>query len=140
MSSYSTLTENQRAILFLLLEKFNNSRSFNGTNAVRQSFSCKPGDVFKEYDSDYADADARFEFECNMCALERLGLVELKFDKRQSVIQKITAVNDGIADLPAVLGIEFEPFYMGIPELKRFGEFCKPLEANDITKAEKLKK
>lgn len=106
MSSYSTLTENQRAILFLLLEKYNNSRSFNGTNAVRQSFSCKPGDVFKEYDSDYADADVRFEFECDMRSLESQGLVELKFDKRQSVIQKITAVNDRIADLPAVLGIE----------------------------------
>lgn len=35
-------------------------------------------------------------------------------------------------------GIEFEPFCMGIPELKRFGDFCKPLEANDITKAEQL--
>lgn len=27
---------------------------------------------------------------------------------------------------------------MGIQELKRFGNFCKLLEVNDITKAEKL--
>lgn len=106
MSLYSSLTENQRAILLLLLEKYNNSRSFNGTNAVRQSFSCKPCAVFKEYDSDYADADARFEFECDMRSLERQGLVELKLDKRLGVIQKIIVVNDRIADLPTVLGIE----------------------------------
>lgn len=106
MSSYSSLTENQKAILLLLLEKFNNSKSFNGTNAFRQSFSCKPCDVFKEYDSDYADADARFEFECDMRSLERQGFVKLKLDKRESVIQKIIAVNDRISDFPTVLGIE----------------------------------
>ena len=35
-------------------------------------------------------------------------------------------------------GIEFEPFCMGISELKKYCDFCKPLEQNDITKAKNL--
>jgi len=116
------LTENQRAVLLLLLEKYNNSRSFTGKNSVRQSFSCKPCDVFPEYDSDYTDADLRFEFENDMRLLERSGLAKLKFDKNMSVIQKITVINEMISSLPKLLGIEDKRNVMNIA-----AEISRPL-------------
>ena len=36
--------------------------------------------------------------------------------------------------------IDFQPFYMGIGELKKYMRFTKPLERNDVRKAESLKK
>ena len=114
MITQTSLTENQRAVLLLLLEKYNNSRSFTGKNSVRQSFSCKPCDVFPEYDSDYTDADLRFEFENDMRLLERSGLAKLKFDKNMSVIQKITVINEMISSLPELLGIEDKRNVMNI--------------------------
>ena len=48
------LTINQSKLLHALLDKYENSKTYEGTNAVSQNFAVKPEKVWKDYVSDYA--------------------------------------------------------------------------------------
>lgn len=45
-----------------------------------------------------------------------------------------------LENLRSKTGIDFQPFCMGVDELKKYMNFTKPLERNDLRKAESLKK
>lgn len=87
-------------MLGLLLDKYENSKRFYNENKVNQSFSCRPVDVYADYDSDYASVDDIHEFEQEMLELEKAALVSVVWEKsrKRSVILKIKAELDRISD------------------------------------------
>lgn len=85
-------TGNQRTVLNLLLDKYENSKTYNGTNTVKQNFYVEPARVWKEYASDYADVGLVKDFENDMLHLEDCELV--KIIRKCGVIEKICA-NEG---------------------------------------------
>ena len=86
------LREYQKRLLELLLDKYENSKTFLGENQVVQSFMESPSKVFTAYDSDYADIDMVQDFENQMEELEREGLLEIRRGKQG--IEKLAAVAD----------------------------------------------
>ena len=70
-------TDNQKKVLNLLLDKYERSRTYQGTNSQKQHFYLTPATVWKEYDSDYADIDRVRDFEEEMTGLSEEGLVDL---------------------------------------------------------------
>ena len=66
-----TLREFQKKVLELLLDKYEDSKTYAGENRVSQSFSVLPSKVFGSYDSDYEDVDLVRDFESQMEELER---------------------------------------------------------------------
>ncbi len=94
------MSEIQKNLLGLLLDKFEKSKRFYKENKVNQSFSCRPVDIYADYDSDYTSVDDIHEFEQEMLELEQAELVSVVWEKsrKRSVIIKITAKLDKIGD------------------------------------------
>lgn len=61
----------------LLLDKYENSKTYTGDNLKKQSFSVKPEAVYKNYRDNFADVSKISDFEQDMQVLEREGLVRL---------------------------------------------------------------
>lgn len=87
------LSKLQKNIIDRLLDKYEASKSYTGENILNQRFSVKPGDFFKDYDSDFADVGQVKDFEECLYDLEGRGLITL--DKSvNNVIEKIYAKPD----------------------------------------------
>ena len=86
------LREYQKKLLEVLLDKYEDSKTFLGENMVSQSFSVLPSKVFTAYDSDYADIALVQEFESQMEELEREGLLEIRRGIRG--MEKLVAVKE----------------------------------------------
>lgn len=84
------LNKRQKDILKALLNKFEKSKTYRGENMVNQSFQAKPGDFFREYDSDFADLDEQADFERDLSALEAAGLISL--NRKNGIIKTIRMV------------------------------------------------
>ena len=127
----------QKQILQKLLAKYESSKSYKGENAVTQSFSIKPSDVFKSYEKDSADINEieDFEKQCRLLESENFVQVEWKYER----IAKITAVANeenwkairtllGVKDKNTRIGEEIS-FYSGycdnstLPQIVK--DFCK---------------
>ena len=89
------LTADQKKILNLLLDKYERSRTYEGTNRQNQSFSLKPEDVWKEYSSDFTGTEEIKDFENEIRELEEAGLITAS--EKYGVITKITACNESLA-------------------------------------------
>ena len=85
-------TDNQKKVLGLLLDKYEGSKTYQGTNLLQQRFSIEPEKVWKEYTSDYADVFQVEDFENELKLLQKENLVELS--KKDGVISKITACEE----------------------------------------------
>ncbi len=79
----------QDKLLKLLIKKYENSRTYDGSNKVNQSFSVKPDRVMKDYYSDYADPDEIADFENSLSDLEGRGWISLEHKKNSDVISSI---------------------------------------------------
>jgi len=77
-----TLREYQIKLLNLLLDKYEDSKTFAGENRVSQNFSEKPGKIFPAYDSDYVDVARIQDFESQMEELERFSLIDVRRGRR----------------------------------------------------------
>lgn len=86
------LTINQSKLLHALLDKYENSKTYEGTNAVSQNFAVKPEKVWKDYVSDYASVAQVKDFETEMQVLEEQGLVHI--DRKNGVITKVVACKE----------------------------------------------
>lgn len=75
------LTINQSKLLHALLDKYENSKTYEGTNAVSQNFAVKPEKVWKDYVSDYASVAQVKDFETEMQVLEEQGLVHIEIGR-----------------------------------------------------------
>lgn len=71
------INKRQKEVLNTLLNKYEKSKSYRGENVVNQTFQVKPREIFKEYDSDFADLDEQGDFERELSVLEDAGLIRL---------------------------------------------------------------
>ncbi len=83
------LTKWQETVLKKLLDQYENSKTYQGTNRVSQTFSVTPSKIYPEYSSDYADMDLVRDFESQMKELEDRGLLTVQ--SGQGEIKKLTA-------------------------------------------------
>lgn len=81
--------ENQKKVLNLLLNLYENSKTYLGENKIMQSFNILPGKVFEGYDSDFSDVNLIRDFEHQMRELEKNDLIFIKWGR--GVIEKLTA-------------------------------------------------
>ena len=79
----------QKQILEKLLHKYESSKTYKGENAVRQSFSILPTDVYPKYDNDFEDPNSIEDFENELKILESEKLIVTEIRNRH--IAKITA-------------------------------------------------
>lgn len=86
------LTINQSNLLHALLDKYENSKTYEGTNAVSQNFAVKPEKVWKEYVSDFANVAQVKDFETEMQVLQEQGLIRIY--KKDEVITKLAACKE----------------------------------------------
>ncbi len=77
----------QREVLSALLDRYENSRTYEGENQIRQTFSVPPERILSDYDSDFADVEQIRLFESDLQELAELGLIDLK--KKGTVIGRI---------------------------------------------------
>ena len=96
------LTINQSKLLHALLDKYENSKTYEGTNAVSQNFAVKPEKVWKDYVSDYASVAQVKDFETEMQVLEEQGLVHI--DRKNGVITKVVACKEKLDAYYELLG------------------------------------
>ena len=96
------LTINQSNLLHALLDKYENSKTYEGTNAVSQNFAVKPEKVWKEYVSDFANVAQVKDFETEMQVLQEQGLILIH--KKDGVITKLAACKEKLDVYYELLG------------------------------------
>lgn len=94
----------QRKVISLLLDKYENSKTYKGENQVRQTFAIVPEMVMQEYNSDFADVENIQVFEAQLEELVREKFISLQ--KRGGVIQKILLNTERISDCYETLNRE----------------------------------
>ncbi|HAX53270.1 Wadjet anti-phage system protein JetD domain-containing protein [Muricomes intestini] len=82
-------SENQKKVLGILLDQYENSKTYQGENKITQGFYALPERVFKDYHSDYVDMNLVCDFENQMRDLENSGLISVRRNK--GVIEKLAA-------------------------------------------------
>lgn len=95
------LTSAQKKVLNLLLDKYERSKTYEGTNLVSQSFAAKPTDIWEQYTSDFADVREIKDFEADMEYLEKQGL--LTIEKKRGEISRLTARNARVSEYYDIL-------------------------------------
>lgn len=100
------LSTNQKRILKKLITKFENSKTYEKSNKLKQSFYVKPSEIFKNYYSDFADMDEVSDFENDTYELQSEGYVEIKYKKHSSVIDKIYLNVSKVDQIRSVIGIK----------------------------------
>ncbi len=104
MKSLIVPNDIQKYLLNVLLEKYNNSRTFKDSNNVKQVFCVKPEEIFPEYNDDFAGADSVKDFENDVAELERENLITLQRQGR--VITRIDAVCENIPLFRKLIGAD----------------------------------
>lgn len=99
---WMNVSVNQEKILNRLLDKYENSKTYEGKNQILQKFAIEPAEIWAEYVSDYADVAKVRDFETEIQGLKHAGLITA--EKVSGVITKITACNESLEDYYALLG------------------------------------
>ena len=96
----------QKQILEKLLHKYESSKTYKGENAVRQSFSILPTDVYQKYDNDFEDPNSIEDFEKELEILESEKLIVTEIRNRR--VAKITAntTDDIWPKIRSILGVK----------------------------------
>ena len=120
----------QKEILARLLQKYENSKTYANENAIKQSFSVRPEDFMKDYQSDFTDIAKIAEFEQHIALLEEEKFVETK--RKNGRIQKISAILDeeNWKKIRSILGVKEKK--EAIEEEKLF--YRQFLQENEIIK------
>ncbi len=120
------MTKYEKQILNVLLDKYENSKSFIGTNQVNQSFTCKIDQLFPKYkdDSEY-DLFCAVNESIDLLAAE--GFVTTK-KPRNGVVQSVTLVVEAVEKIYEYLGRT--PKSDTVSDLKRLLNHYK--DDNDI--------
>ena len=95
------LTSNQKKTLNLLLDKYERSKTCEGTNRVTQTFSVIPTAIWEEYTSDFAEVEQVKDFEADMAGLEKQGILTVK--RKDGEIRKIIACKERIPEYYDIL-------------------------------------
>ena len=118
------LSNNQKKILKKLITKYENSKTYENSNKLKQSFYVKPSEIFKNYYSDFADIDEVGDFENDTYELQSEGYVEIKYKKHSSVIDKIYLNVSKVDQIRSVIGIK-EKNEVKTEELRFFEGYMK---------------
>lgn len=94
--------QNQRTVLELLLDKYENSKTYTGDNVKKQIFTVKPEAVYKNYRDNFADVSKISDFEQDIQVLEREGLVRIIEGNNE--IKNIVAIEEKIPIYYEILG------------------------------------
>ena len=89
-------TVNQEKLLNALLDKYERSKTHEGTNLVPQNFAVDPITIWSEYVSDFADIEQVKDFETEMRYLESIGLITIR--SKDEVIVKLVACSEKLTD------------------------------------------
>lgn len=89
-------TVNQEKLLNALLDKYERSKTHEGTNLVLQNFAVDPIAIWPEYVSDFADIEQVKDFETEMHYLESIGLITIRV--KDGVIDKLVACSEKLMD------------------------------------------
>lgn len=84
------MTKYEKQILNALLDKYERSKSFSGTNQVTQRFTIKPESLFPKYKDD-SEFDLYCSINDSIDNLETQGYVEVKRQKN-GVVQRVTLI------------------------------------------------
>lgn len=98
------LSDNQKKLLNLLLDKYEGSKTYQGTNQVQQQFYVAPEKIWKEYTSDYADIELVKDFENEMNFLAEIGLIIICI--KNGEISKLLACNEKFGEYYGLLNRE----------------------------------
>lgn len=90
------LTVNQERLLNALLDKYERSKTHEGTNLVLQNFAVEPIAIWSEYVSDFTDIEQVKDFENEMRYLESIDLITIR--AKDGVIEKLVACSDKLMD------------------------------------------
>ena len=120
------MTKYEKQILNVLLDKYENSKSFIGTNQVNQSFTCKIDQLFPKYKDD-SEYDLFCAVNESIDILVAEGFVTVK-KLKNGVVQSVTLVVEAIGKVYEYLGRT--PKSDTVSDLKRLLNFYK--DDNDI--------
>jgi hypothetical protein len=95
------LTVDQKEVLNRLIDKYENSKTYHGTNQLEQSFAIAPTEIWKGYESDFADVSHVRDFESEIKQLQEQGLIRLQCSN--GAIVKILACKEKFEDYYAIL-------------------------------------
>ena len=120
------MTEYEKQILNVLIDKYESSKSFIGTNQVNQSFTCKIDQLFPKYKD-----DSEYDLFCAVNeSIDRLvaeGFLTTK-KLKNGVVQSVTLIVEAIGKVYEYLGRT--PKSDTVSDLKRLLNFYK--DDNDI--------
>ena len=120
------MTKYEKQILNVLLDKYENSKSFIGTNQVNQSFTCKVDQLFPKYKDD-SEYDLFCAVNESIDVLVAEGFLTTK-KLKNGVVQSVTLVVEAIGKAYEYLGRT--PKSDTVSDLKRLLNFYK--DDNDI--------
>ena len=120
------MTKYEKQILNFLFDKYENSKSFIGTNQVNQSFTCKIDQLFPKYKDD-SEYDLFCAVNESIDILVAEGFVTVK-KLKNGVVQSVTLVVEAIGKVYEYLGRT--PKSDTVSDLKRLLNFYK--DDNDI--------
>ncbi|MBQ7780662.1 MAG: hypothetical protein IJ405_01380 [Lachnospiraceae bacterium] len=89
-------TVNQEKLLNALLDRYERSKTHEGTNLVPQNFAVDPIVIWSEYVSDFADVEQVKDFETEMRYLESIGLITIR--EKDGAIAKLVACSEKLTD------------------------------------------
>jgi len=86
----------QKHILNILLDKYERSKQYSEESKNARGIMIRPTDVYKDYDSDYADVDSEHDFERDVYELKSQEMIDVRVkDKRISrIVLRVDFVND----------------------------------------------
>lgn len=90
-----TIGETEKKILNILLDRYENSKTYSGENIRAQRFRVKVEEIWPEYTDNFTDVTAIEEFERRIAALEESGLLTVK-RKKSGEIQGFQAIEEQI--------------------------------------------
>lgn len=96
--------KNQEAVLQLLLDQYEKSKTYTGDNVKKQTFSISPDKVCQNYFDNFADVMEIEEFERDMQELSEKGLIKMIVQGNE--INRITAIQEKISEYYRILGRE----------------------------------
>lgn len=96
--------KNQEAVLQLLLDQYEKSKTYTGDNVKKQTFSISPDKVCHNYFDNFADVMEIEEFERDIRELSEKGLIKMIVQGNE--INRITAIQEKISEYYRILGRE----------------------------------
>ncbi|MBQ9067241.1 MAG: hypothetical protein IJ133_06965 [Clostridia bacterium] len=97
----------EREILSRLLDKYEGSRTYRGTNKVRQKFAIRPDEVFPEYRDRFTPVERIAEFDDLLFRMEQNGLIRVERDgSGEENAGRILFCEDSLSRTYEILGLK----------------------------------